>query len=117
MSPPFGSFSPFCSSPSPRSDQANVSISTAGPLAQCNLFFRSLLKVTKPPALTTLFPFNEVIGYPDDGRLGNVTEDTSIEDLIATRAINFAGTGVGIKCDVGRMGVEGGQGDLGKLNH
>jgi hypothetical protein len=36
-----------------------------------------------------------------------------VEDLVATRAINRAGTGVGLRCDVGRLGQEGSLGDIG----
>ena len=115
MSPPFGSFSPFCSSPSTLSDQEDVSISTAGPLPQCNLFFRALLKITEPPALTTLFPFSDVTGTPNDRQLGYITSDTNVEDLVAARAVNRAGLGIGIRCDPERMGVEGSLGDIGKL--
>lgn len=39
--------------------------------------------------------------------------ETSVEDLVATRAINRAGTGVGLRCDVGRLGQEGSLGDIG----
>jgi hypothetical protein len=113
MVPPYGSFSPFCSSPSGASDQGDVSISTAGPLPHCNLFFRSLLKVTSPPALTTLFPFRDVTGIGNGRPLGPITTETSVEDLVATRAINRAGTGVGLRCDVGRLGQEGSLGDIG----
>ena len=102
MSPPFGAFSTFCSASSSLSDQDDVSISTAGSLPQCNLFFRALLKITEPPALTTLFPS------------GDITSDTNVEDLVAVSAVNRAGTGVGIRCDTGRMGIEGSLGDIGK---
>jgi hypothetical protein len=114
MSPPFGSFSPFCSSPSTISDQGDVPISTAGSLPHCNLFFRALLKITEPPALTTLFPFSDITGTPNNRPLGYITSDTNVEDLVAVRAVSRAGAGVGIRCDPGRMGVEGSLGDIGE---
>jgi hypothetical protein len=44
-----------------------------------------------------------------------VTGDSNREDLVVTRAIDRAGTGVGVDCDVGRMGVEGSLGDIGQV--
>lgn len=111
MPPPYGSFSPLCSSPSSFSDQSDVLITTTAPLPHCNLFFRALLRVTDPPALTTLFPFRDVTGASRP--LGPITGETSVEDLVATRAVGRAGTGVGIRCDVGRMGQEESLGDIG----
>lgn len=108
----FGSFSPFCSSPSPSSfNTPSTDLSTNALLPHCNLFFRSLLKVTDPPALTKLFPFEYVVGQDVLG--GSITGETNQEDLVARRAVRRAGTGVGVRCDVGRMGQEGSLGDIG----
>lgn len=101
MSPPFGSWAPLCGSP--LGDSA--SLDTASPFPECNLFFRELLKVNDPPALTRLFPFRSQY---------NISSESSVEDLVTIQAVREAGVGVGVRCRVGRAGVDGQYGDIGE---
>lgn len=129
---PFGSFSRFCSSLNPNQQQAQID--TSSPLPHCNIFFSSLLHVSDPPALTRLFALpitvphgvintNDSVlitatnsgggGGTGDGN-GMITEFSNIDDPLVSRYLRRAGTGVGVTCDVGRVGTEGSFGDIGQ---
>lgn len=129
----FGSFSPFCSSPSSSNQPTTTTtIDTSSPLPHCNIFFSSLLHVTDPPALTRLFslpitvPRGGVINTNDSSSLitasnvgggdrgGKVTDFSNIDDPLVVKYLKRAGSGVGVTCDVGRVGVEGSFGDIGQ---
>jgi hypothetical protein len=113
--PPFGSFSPFCSSPASGLD-------TSSPLPHCNLFFSALLHVSNPPALQRLFPRpihvhgHRIINSPDaeDPANGQVMGSANRDDPLVRRYVARAGAGVGMSCDVGRAGVDGSFGDIGE---
>lgn len=117
--PPFASFSPFCSSPA--DNILSALIDTSSPLPHCNLFFSSLLHVSQPPALVRLFTVpvrvaNHVVinvGNATDPANGVVTASSNADDPMVARYVARAGTGVGVGCDVGRVGVEGSLGDIG----
>lgn len=116
--PPFASFSPFCSSPA--DNVLSARIDTSSPLPHCNLFFTSLLHVSEPPALTRLFnvPTRTTSGVINtanttDPANGLVTESSNADDPLVGRYVARAGSGVGVSCDVGRVGVEGSLGDIG----
>ncbi|KAJ9098831.1 hypothetical protein QFC20_005885 [Naganishia adeliensis] len=118
--PPFASFSPFCSSPA--DNVLSARIDTSSPLPHCNLFFASLLHVSEPPALTRLFnvPTRTASGVINtanttDPANGLVTESSNADDPLVGRYVARAGSGVGVSCDVGRIGVEGSLGDIAQI--
>jgi hypothetical protein len=49
-----------------------------------------------------------------DRRGGKVTDFSNIDDPLVVRYLRRAGSGVGVTCDVGRVGVEGSFGDIGQ---
>jgi hypothetical protein len=119
--PPFASFSPFCSSPA--EGILSAKLDTSSPLPHCNLFFSSLLHVAGPPALTRLFdvPIQTAKGVVNianatEAANGAVSESSNADDPLVGRYVSRAGSGVGLSCDVGRIGVEGSLGDLGKFS-
>ncbi|GHJ88979.1 hypothetical protein NliqN6_5381 [Naganishia liquefaciens] len=114
--PPFGAFSPFCSSP-----LAGVDISS--PLPHCNILFSALLGVSSPAALSRLFPRpiqiygNRTINDPaaSDPASREVDPSANVDDPLVRAYLERAGTGVGVACDVGRAGVGGSLGDIAQI--
>jgi hypothetical protein len=88
-------------------------------LPHCNLFFTSLLQVSEPPALTRLFtlPVRTANGLINTANAtdanGRVSDSSNADDPLVGRYVARAGSGVGVSCDVGRIGVEGSLGDIG----
>lgn len=118
--PPFASFSPFCSSPA--DGILSAKLDTSSPLPHCNLFFSSLLQVSESPALTRLFdvPIYTAKGVINVANATDVAdrvvnENSNRDDPLVGRYVSRAGSGVGISCDVGNVGVEGSLGDIGEF--
>ncbi|KAI5451663.1 hypothetical protein NCC49_001644 [Naganishia albida] len=118
--PPFASFSPFCSSPA--DGILSAKLDTSSPLPHCNLFFSSLLQVSESLALTRLFdvPIHTAKGVINVANATDVAdrvvnENSNRDDPLVGRYVSRAGPGVGISCDVGRVGVEGSLGDIAQI--
>ncbi len=89
MGPPFGSFSPICS---------------RAPFPECNLFFSLLLNNPPPtpqsqasPAIAALFP-------QQAARAVGVNASSAIGDVVVQDLVKRSGSGLGMSCEVWRLG-------------